>query len=59
MEPKPYLFISSLHGDDSTNITNEAGTEAMNFDIEDNPYNLNKVTDFEVPEIQNFGRRIR
>ncbi|KAI8082392.1 hypothetical protein BDF21DRAFT_338322 [Thamnidium elegans] len=33
--------------DGSGNITNEDGTEATDFEVESNPYNLNKLTDFE------------
>lgn len=40
------LFIF-LREDGDGNITNEDGTEAMDFEIEGNPYNLNKLTVFE------------
>ncbi|KAI7861541.1 hypothetical protein BDF14DRAFT_1868225 [Spinellus fusiger] len=40
-------IISFLHEDGSGKINTKEGTEAMDFEIEGNPYNLNKLTDFE------------
>lgn len=43
-------FIMSLlflREDGSGNITNQDGTEALDFEIEGDPYNLNKLSDFE------------
>lgn len=41
------MSLLFLREDGSGNITNEDGTEAMDFEIEGDPYNLNKLTDFE------------
>lgn len=41
------MSLFFLREDDSDNITKEDGTEAMDFEIEGDPYNLDKLTDFE------------
>ncbi|KAI9246545.1 hypothetical protein EDC94DRAFT_627068 [Helicostylum pulchrum] len=44
------MSLFFLREDGDGNITNEDGIKAMDFEIEGNPYNLNKLTDFEMFE---------